>query len=128
MNIIQLGNASLPAAGLTAGQPAPKQGVSGPRETATPPAPEPAQAQAAVPAQEPLHSDTVRKAAGQINDFLKSSSSSLQFSVDDSSSKVVVRIVDSQTNELIRQIPSEEMLAISKSLDQMIGLLIKQKA
>ena len=128
MNIIQLGKATLPAAGLTAGQTAPKPGVSGPRETAAPPAPEPAQAQAMAPAQAPLSSDAVKKVASQINDFLKSSSSNLQFSVDDSSSKVVVRIVDSQTKELIRQIPSEEMLAISKSLDQMIGLLIKQKA
>ncbi|MCX7142804.1 MAG: flagellar protein FlaG [Proteobacteria bacterium] len=126
MNIIQLGKATLPAAGLTAGQTAPKQGASGPRETAAPPALEPAQAEAT--AQAPLSSDAVKKVASQINDFLKSSSSNLQFSVDDSSSKVVVRIVDSQTNELIRQIPSEEMLAISRSLDQMIGLLIKQKA
>ena len=38
------------------------------------------------------------------------------------------RIVDSATKELIRQIPSEEMLAISESLDKMIGFLIAQKA
>jgi flagellar protein FlaG len=39
-----------------------------------------------------------------------------------------VRIVDSQTKEVIRQIPSEEMLAISKYMDQMSGKLIQQKA
>lgn len=128
MNIIQLGKVSLPAAGLTAGQTAPKQGASVPREIVARPAPEPAQTQTTAQPQAPLSRDALKKVANQINDFLRSSSSNLQFSVDEDSSKVVVRIVDSQTKELIRQIPSEEMLAISKSLDQMIGLLIKQKA
>ena len=47
--------------------------------------------------------------------------------VDSESDRVVVRIVDTQTKQTIRQIPSEEMLAISKSLDQLTGLLIQQK-
>ena len=33
-----------------------------------------------------------------------------------------------KTEELIRQIPSEEMLALAKALDTMKGLLIQQKA
>jgi len=86
------------------------------------------QTQAAAPAQAPTGSDAIKQIARQINDFLQSTSSNIQFMVDAESSKVVVRIVDSQTKQLIRQIPSEEMLAISKSLDQMSGLLIKQKA
>ena len=32
------------------------------------------------------------------------------------------------TNEVIRQIPSEEMLEIAKALDRLQGLLVKQKA
>lgn len=42
------------------------------------------------------------------------------------SSEVVVRIVDTQTKQTLRKIPSEEILAISKSLDQMTGLLIAE--
>jgi flagellar protein FlaG len=123
---IQLGTATLPAAGSAAGRAAPLPGASGASETATPPAP--TQPRATPPTQAPLSSDALRQVASQINNFLKSSSSNLQFMVDGDTRKVVVRIVDSETNELIRQIPSEEMLAISKSLDRMSGLLIKQKA
>ena len=47
--------------------------------------------------------------------------------MDSSSKQVVVRVVDSQTKEVIRQMPTDAMLAISKSLDRMSGLLLKQK-
>ena len=93
-----------------------------------------ASAAAAAPAQSsatatPARSDEVRRAAQQVNAALKATASSdLQFSVDGDNKDVVVRVVDSQTKELIRQIPSEEMVAMSKAIDNLSGLLIQQKA
>ncbi|MDP3030940.1 MAG: flagellar protein FlaG [Rhodocyclaceae bacterium] len=55
-------------------------------------------------------------------------SNGLNFSIDDSTGKSIVRITDGETGELIRQIPSEEMLAIADSLDKMQGLLLRQEA
>ena len=52
----------------------------------------------------------------------------LQFSLDKDSGKTVVKVMDTDTNEVIRQIPSEEVLAISKAVDKLKGLLIKQQA
>lgn len=52
----------------------------------------------------------------------------LHFSIDDATGKTVVRVTDAQTGEMIRQIPSEELLAIAQSLDRMQGLLLRQKA
>ncbi|MBL8491536.1 MAG: flagellar protein FlaG, partial [Rhodocyclaceae bacterium] len=42
--------------------------------------------------------------------------------------KTVVKVVDGQTGKMIRQIPSEELLAIAESIDRMQGLLLRQKA
>lgn len=54
---------------------------------------------------------------------------SLEFSIDESTGKTVVRIVDAATKEVVRQIPSEEMLAIARGLDSEIkGLLLQSKA
>jgi flagellar protein FlaG len=53
---------------------------------------------------------------------------SLDFAVDDSTGKVLVRITDRATGELIRQIPSEELLDIAQSLDRLQGLLLRQEA
>ncbi|MDP2823781.1 MAG: flagellar protein FlaG [Sulfuritalea sp.] len=55
-------------------------------------------------------------------------SNSLDFSIDDSTGKTIVRITDSETGEMIRQIPSEEMMDIARSVDRMQGLLLRQKA
>jgi flagellar protein FlaG len=54
--------------------------------------------------------------------------SKIEFVTDDSSGRMVIKVFDSSSNELIRQIPSEEMLAISRALDRMQGLLVKSEA
>ena len=77
----------------------------------------------------PPGAEAAQQAARRINEFLKSSSSaSVEFTVEGQSNRVVVRVVDSETGQLIRQMPSEEMLAISHALDRVTGLLLEQKA
>ena len=70
----------------------------------------------------------MRQVARQVADSLRSVASGLEFSVDENSGRVLVRVRDKETNELIRQIPSEEMLAIRNALDHLQGLLLRQKA
>jgi flagellar protein FlaG len=47
----------------------------------------------------------------------------MEFTIDPDSGKQVVRIMDCTSNELVRQIPMEEVLARAKSLDQLKELL-----
>jgi flagellar protein FlaG len=71
----------------------------------------------------------VKQAAESINRVVKQSSSNLEFSFDASSRKLVVRMVDTETGELIRQVPSEVVLAIAESIEQyQKGLLLNQRA
>ena len=81
--------------------------------------------------------EALQNAVSVINQVMRQSNNSLQFSVDTDSNTPVVRLVDSKTGELIRQIPSEETLAISRSIDAVLeqqglpcipGLLCKQVA
>ncbi len=59
---------------------------------------------------------------------MKTRDSGLEFSIDEESHRTVVKVVDQQTKELIRQMPSVEALEIAKALDRVQGLLINQKA
>ena len=52
----------------------------------------------------------------------------LQFSIDQDIGRTIVKVVDASTDEVIRQIPSEEIVAIAKAMDKLQGLLIKQQA
>ena len=72
----------------------------------------------------------VQKAVQKINTSLASQSQGIEFSIDSSSHRIVVKVVDQSNNQVIRQIPSKEALAIADSLDQSStqGLLIKQQA
>lgn len=70
----------------------------------------------------------VQKALEEVEKAVAPMAQSLQFSLDKDSGRTVVKVMDTDTNEVIRQIPSEEVLAISKAVDKLKGLLLKQQA
>ncbi|MBV5296807.1 MAG: flagellar protein FlaG [Rhodoferax sp.] len=72
--------------------------------------------------------DELKQAVENINKSLQSLSQGLEFSVDTESKHTVVKVIDHQTRELIRQIPSEQALQIAKTLDQLVGKLLNEKA
>ncbi|MFZ6772252.1 flagellar protein FlaG [Undibacterium sp. SXout7W] len=74
-----------------------------------------------------IDASQIEKAVADINKAMQSHSQDLRFSVDTDSKRVVVKIIDQQTNQVLRQIPTEEALEISKSLDKLKGVLIKQE-
>lgn len=72
--------------------------------------------------------DELAQMTKAVNDFVKPLNSALQFNIDDSTGQTVVKVIDTDTKEVIKQIPSEDMLALAKALDQIKGFLVKQKA
>lgn len=75
-------------------------------------------------------SGQLQNAVDGINLAMRQANQNLEFSVDTSTKKPVVKMVDTQTGDLIRQFPSEETLAIARSIDQFLqrqGLLLNQK-
>ena len=78
--------------------------------------------------QNPASKDEVKNAVLKLEKFVSSTASDIQFSLDDDSGEPIVKVIDRSTKEVIRQIPSKEMLEIAQALDRLQGLLIKQKA
>ena len=72
--------------------------------------------------------EQVQQAANNVQQKVQAQTSNLTFSVDQGSGKTVVKLMDNETGKVIRQIPSEEMIAMSEAMDKMQGLLLKQKA
>ena len=58
----------------------------------------------------------VRQAVSEINEIVQSVQRDLSFNMDEDSGKTVIRVVDTESGELIRQIPSDEVLAIASQL------------
>lgn len=64
------------------------------------------------------------QAIEQINTKLKVLGTSLHFEVDKDSGLTIVSVVDRDTNEVLRQIPTEETVQIARNLDKVIGHLL----
>ncbi len=72
--------------------------------------------------------DDLMKATEKINKVVSLYASELKFTIDESSGADVVKVIDLGTKEVIRQIPSEEMIRIAESIDRLQGLLVRQQA
>lgn len=67
--------------------------------------------------------EKIAEAVEKVAAYVESLSRSLNISVDQSSGDFVVKVQDANTAEIIRQIPSEEVLAISAAIsEQLDGL------
>jgi len=71
--------------------------------------------------------EKVKNAVSDIEQFLSSSRRNLEFSTDEESGKIVVKVIASETGELVRQLPSEEALRIARSLSDVNSILFDAK-
>lgn len=117
MNINQLS-----AAGMTT--PAPAVASFAPKA----PAPAAVTAPAPVAASNPKPEEQVKEAVQKIQGVVDNLAHNLRISVDQDTGKTVVKVMDIHTDEVIRQIPTEEAISIARTLDRVQGLLLNDKA
>ena len=60
------------------------------------------------------------------NDLLARMNIKLDFNLDKQTEEIVVKIRNKENNEVIRQIPPEEMLELAKRMEEMSGILLDQ--
>ncbi|MGV8900093.1 MAG: flagellar protein FlaG [Burkholderiaceae bacterium] len=72
--------------------------------------------------------DEVRDAVKKIEHMISPTAQDLRFSIDEDTGITVVKLIDSQTQTVLRQIPTVEVMEISKALDKLQGLLVREKA
>lgn len=72
--------------------------------------------------------ETVNRAVAKIRDALRESNQGLEIEIDPDLHRVVVKIINRDTNEVIRQIPIKEALELEKRLSDQKGLFIEEHA
>ncbi|MBK4735900.1 flagellar protein FlaG [Noviherbaspirillum pedocola] len=70
----------------------------------------------------------VEQAVNKLNAAMAERSSNITFSIDEASGKTLVKVIDSQSKDVLMQIPSQEALAIDRQIDRFQGLLVKTQA
>jgi flagellar protein FlaG len=71
--------------------------------------------------------EKLKMAVQEIEKFVQSVKRNLEFSIDEPSGKVVVKVIASDSGEVIRQIPNEEVLKLANSLNDASSLLFSAK-
>lgn len=72
--------------------------------------------------------DELHQAVRNLNSRLTAWSTNLRFEIDDETSRVVVQVVDIESGDVVRQIPSEEVLHMSKMLGKLHDLSFRASA
>ena len=85
--------------------------------------------EASAPKPEPKpSSEDLREAVKEIQKIVGNNTTNLQFSVDEKTGRTIVSVIDAETRQVVRQIPSEEVMRMARSLDRMQGLFVNGKA
>jgi len=99
-----------------------------PARTATPRASTPNGAVAPQDASREPSRAQLDQAVSALNQSSQIKTQGLEFSVDEDSQRTVVKVIDQETKEVLRQIPTKEALALAKAFDSAKGSLISQSA
>jgi len=71
----------------------------------------------------------LQDAVQKLNDFASNNTErNLSFSLDEATKEMVITVRDSETLEVIKQMPTKEALAVSKQIESMLGLILDDKA
>ncbi len=77
---------------------------------------------------EGLDREALEGKLAELSEFVQSRQRDLSFSVDDDTGRTVVKVINTQTDEVVRQIPSEEILAIARRIEDGESGLIELEA
>jgi flagellar protein FlaG len=67
-------------------------------------------------AKDTINSDELKQAVSNLNDYVQNLQRDLQFSIDKESGVMVVKVIDTKSEKVIRQIPTEETLRLARTL------------
>jgi len=65
----------------------------------------------------------LEKLVDKLSQQFRSRDTSLNFSIDEKTKSLVVKVIDSETEKVIRQIPPEEVLVIRERIQELLGAL-----
>lgn len=91
-----------------------------------------ANAQAQPPASVHEHSQQIEKTSLEVNAdikrFIQANARQVRLSKDDVSGHIVVQLIDPDTGDVIRTLPSEELLRLARSFEMLGSTMVHQKA
>jgi flagellar protein FlaG len=73
-----------------------------------------------------LSSNDIHEAVGKLNNALGAYNERVSFEYREKINRVIVRIVDSQTNEVVREMPPKDVIKLLEHIQEYMGMLVDE--
>lgn len=74
------------------------------------------------------NTQAISETVSRLNEAVQVVKRDLQFRVDDDSGRTIITVLDSETEEVIRQIPPEQVLTLAENIESLKGVLFSAEA
>jgi flagellar protein FlaG len=74
-----------------------------------------------------IENKDLKKIIDELNNTMNSLNTSLKFSFDDKINTLTVKVVDTKTDEVIREFPPKEAIKLMEKMKEVVGLLFDKK-
>jgi flagellar protein FlaG len=74
-----------------------------------------------------LSPETLSSAVDNLNEYVQTIRRELEFSIDENSGRTVIKVLDAETKEVIRQIPPEEVVSLSQNLGKKESVIFSKE-
>ena len=75
-----------------------------------------------------IEPQVLARAVNDLTQNMQNLQRSLEFTVDESSGRTVVTVIDKETQKVIRQIPQKDILALASRIEKAAGMLVHEEA
>lgn len=79
-------------------------------------------------ASDPLFTEEVDSAVAAFNEVFKQANVGVSYLVDKKTGDLVIKLVDRDTQKVLRQIPPDQILAMRQRLEELLGVIFDQTA
>ena len=86
------------------------------------------QGQTGSDAKQEISTQELEKISAALNHFMALQNADLQFAVHEKTQRVIVKLIDQKTKEVLKEFPPEEMLDMVAKFQEYVGMLIDKKA
>lgn len=76
---------------------------------------------------EKVTKETVNDKVGELNTFIAQTSTSLKFKLHDKPDVYYVQVIDTKSDEVLREIPYKKFLDMHASMSELVGLVVDDK-
>ena len=70
---------------------------------------------------------TIENTMSEVNSKIKLSNTQLRYSIDEETQRISIKVIDQQTDKVIREIPPEETLEAIKKIWEIAGIIVDEK-